>query len=209
MDQYNYRYEQDDFYCYPGTTVLRNRLDIRDPLVLHQAEQEITNINLTELHRRPISGHFGFAHLCSIHRFLFQDIYEWAGKPRSDGFLSKGGTLFVRGDTIADTAKTLFSKLEEEHKLRNLPKEQFIERLAYYMGEVNALYPFREGNGRTAREFFRTLSLSAGYQLDYRLASKKELLDADIQAYIKNYSPLIAILNKAVEKQPRIRERER
>ena len=57
----------------------------------------------------------------------------------------------MQGRYIKDTANKLFTELSKENKLRGLEKEVFIRRLAYYMGEVNALRPFREGSGRTAR----------------------------------------------------------
>lgn len=129
--------------------------------------------------------------LCAIHRLIFIDIYDWAGVPRTGGFLSKGGTIFAKGEYINDTATALFAKLVEEKKLKGLGKVAFIERLAYYMGEVNTLHPFREGNGRAAREFFRELGLKAGYRIDYGLTNESALLHANVEAYAKNYKPLI------------------
>jgi cell filamentation protein len=74
----------------------------------------------------------------------------------------------------------------------------FIKRLAYYMGEVNALHPFREGNGRTSREYFRQLSLNGNYILDFSKINKDDLLTADIEAFNGSYDNLIKILDKAV-----------
>jgi cell filamentation protein len=75
---------------------------------------------------------------------------------------------------------------------------RFIEKLAYYMGEVNAFHPFREGNGRTCREFFRQLSLDANYILDFSKTQKEELLEADVEAFNGQYEKLIKILDKAI-----------
>jgi cell filamentation protein len=86
-----------------------------------------------------------------------------------------------------------------ENNLCRLKKAQFIERMAYYMGEINALHPFREGNGRTAREFFRQLSLNANYVLDFGKVNKDELLTADIEAFDGKYEKLIKILDKAIK----------
>jgi cell filamentation protein len=66
------------------------------------------------------------------------------------------------------------------------------------MGEVNALHPFREGNGRTSREFFRQLSLNSGYILDFSEIKKEALLMADIEAFNGQYENLIKILCEAV-----------
>jgi len=88
--------------------------------------------------------------------------------------------------------------LEKEIILCGLSKLNFIERMAYYMGEINALHPFREGNGRTSREFFRQLSLNANYILDFGKTEKEELLAADIEAFNGQYERLIKILEKAI-----------
>jgi cell filamentation protein len=67
----------DDPYAYPGTTVLRNLLDIRDRSVLEAFEVEISTLRAEE----PLpKGAFDPAHYCSIHHHLFQDVYEWAGQ---------------------------------------------------------------------------------------------------------------------------------
>jgi cell filamentation protein len=147
----------------------------------------------------PVRRRFGFAHLKKIHAYIFQDLYDWAGKPRQADFLSKAGTIFCRGEHIDAQAAELFGELKFENFLRELDKSQFMARLAYFMGEVNALHPFREGNGRTNREFFRELSLNAGYNLDWGNADKGELLSADIAAFEQHYAPLVAILERTVE----------
>ncbi|MDR2601161.1 MAG: Fic family protein [Spirochaetaceae bacterium] len=95
-------------------------------------------------------------------------------------FLSKGNSIFCRGQYIIENANRIFGNIFGEKYLHGLSKSNFIERMAYYMGEVNALHPFREGNGRTAREFFRQLSLNANYILDFSKIEKEELLEADI-----------------------------
>ena len=154
-----------------------------------------------ELQEHSINGYFGFAHLCAIHKFIFGDIYSWAGTPRSGGFLSKGGTLFVQGIYIKDTANRIQTHLYKENKLRGLDKDVFTKRLAYYMGEMNALHPFREGNGRATREFFRELALKAGYLINYGDVDKDAILYADVEAYKKNYEPLISTLAEIIEKR--------
>jgi cell filamentation protein len=88
--------------------------------------------------------------------------------------------------------------LFNENNLCGLKKQIFIERMAYYMGEVNALHPFREGNGRTSREFFRQLSLNSNYILDLSKTEKENLLLADIEAFNGQYNRLLEILNKTI-----------
>jgi cell filamentation protein len=189
-----YSYHSPDPYCYPGTNTLINKLGITDLDAFFIAEREFTAVRLTELQRKPVRGNFGFAHLKAIHRAIFGDIFDFAGKIRTGEFLVKDDTIFCLGRNIEEYSTAIFGKLKNENKLRGLKKDIYIDRLAYFMGEVNALHPFREGNGRASREFFRTLSLSAGYNLDWGAVSKDRLLEADINAFDRDYSLLKEIL---------------
>jgi cell filamentation protein len=97
-----------------------------------------------------------------------------------------------------ESANKIFTNILKENNLYELKKSDFIKRMAYYMGEVNALHPFREGNGRASREFFRQLSLNADYVLDFSEIEKEALLMADIEAFNGQYGDLIKILDKAI-----------
>jgi len=198
MEKYGYTYEGSEGYCYPGTDVLKNKLGIKDGNALTIAEREITSLKLLMLYDMPIIEKFNFHNLCKIHKTIFEDIYEWAGLVRHGDFLSKGNSIFCRGQYIMENADKIMGNLQKENILRGLAKSKFIERTAYYMGEINALHPFREGNGRTCREFFRQLSLNANYTLDFSKSDKEELLTADIEAFNGKYEKLIEILEKAI-----------
>jgi cell filamentation protein len=193
-----YRYEPPDNYCCPGTDVLINKFDIGSGKKLRIVERKFTAARLFELGNSPLRGRFGFTHLKKIHAYIFQDLYDWARKPRAAGFLASAGRLFCRGEYIDSNAAEIFGKLQGEKLLRNLPQADFVSRLACFMGEVNALHPLREGNGRAAREFWRELSLKAGYVLDWGSTDKQELFAADVAAYDKEYAPLTAILARIV-----------
>ena len=198
MEKYDYIYEDSTGDCYPGTNVLKNKLGIRDDHALIVAEREITSLKLLIVYNMPPIEKFGFKDFCKIHKILFDDIYEWAGQVRSKDFLSKGNSIFCRGPFIVENANRIFGNLLKENNLCGLKKIQFIERMAYYMGEINALHPFREGNGRTSREYFRQLSLNARYILDFKKIDKKELLIADIEAFNGKYESLVTVLDKAI-----------
>jgi cell filamentation protein len=193
-----YNYEGSESYCYPGTDVLKNKLGIRDDDALTMAEREITSLKLLKLYNIPAVEEFNFETLCKIHEIIFEDIYEWAGQIRRGDFLLKGNSIFCRGLYVVENAKTIFGDISKENNLCGLNKSKFVERMAYYMGEINALHPFREGNGRTAREFFRQLSLNANYTLDFSRTEKEKLLIADIEAFDGKYEKLIQILEKII-----------
>jgi cell filamentation protein len=198
MEKYDYTYGGSEGYCYPGTDVLINKLGIRDNNALTIAEREITSIKLLMLYNMPIMKTFNFDTLSKMHKIIFEDIFEWAGLIRCGDFLSKGDSIFCRGQYIEENANIIMENLLKEKNLCGLNKSKFIERMAYYMGEINALHPFREGNGRTSREFFRQLSLNANYALDFGKTEKEELLAADIEAFNGQYERLIGILEEAI-----------
>ena len=97
----NVEYEGDDFYCYPGTSVLMNRLNIRDYNTLQEAEHKISYVNIAELQKNPFKGVFDLKYLQKIHKFIFEDIYTWAGRIRGGQFFSKGETEFCIAPMIA------------------------------------------------------------------------------------------------------------
>jgi cell filamentation protein len=196
-------YEGESFYCYPDTNVLMNKLDIRDNEELQRVERDLSYPRIVYLGENPLKGVLDLKYLRKVHAFIFKDIYGWAGRIRGGKFFSKGETMFCVADVIPSYSDNIFGKLRAEKWLRGLTREVFIERLAYYMGEVNALHPFREGNGRTQRIFFAELARRARYEIDYSQAEPGELLQADIAAYNKDFTLLTALLDKMLTKMGR------
>ncbi|MCX6613638.1 MAG: Fic family protein [Acidobacteria bacterium] len=130
-------------------------------------EADSTQRRLIELAVKPDRGNFDSAHLQSIHRYIFQDVYDWAGQFRTVN-ISKGGNLFGSAQFIEMALGGILEKLPQENFLQSLDRESFTSRCGWYFGEINAIHPFREGNGRTQREFLRQLAAQAGYSLDWR-----------------------------------------
>ena len=198
LNDYNYEYQDDRIYCYPGTGILINKFDIKDKAKLHEVERDITAVRLVQLEKEPISGLFNFYHLKAIHKYLFSDIYEWAGEIRKGDFLAKGDTVFCRGQFIETYANSIFTELDIR-TFKTLSFEDMISKTAYFMGEINALHPFREGNGRALRAFFSLMLADLGYEWDMSGIDRKRLLQADINAFVRNYAALIEILNETVK----------
>ena len=191
-------YEGGDFYLYHDTDVLMNRFNIRDYDNLQEIERRFSAARIALLAETPLKGVLDFNYLKRIHKFIFDDIYSWAGRVRGGKFFSKGDTMFCIADVIPVYADNTFGKLRGEKWLRGLERTVFIERLAYYMAELNALHPFREGNGRTQRAFFAELARRARYGLDFSATDPDALLEADINAYNRDYALLTTILDNAV-----------
>ena len=133
----------DSVYCYPDSDVLINKLDFRNLDDLLLVERRFTMLRLLELMDNPIKGKFNLKHLQAIHAYIFQDIYDWAGKIRTVDIAK--GNMFCKVELIQEQADLLFGKLKKESYLEGLEEETFVKRLAYYFSEINALHPFREG----------------------------------------------------------------
>jgi cell filamentation protein len=161
----------EDPYADPVTGVLRNRLGLGASGELEDAEREITHAALILLKEAPVEPTYDLGHLCAIHRRIFGDIYDWAGQLRTVAIAK--GSWFCLPQDIESSAAEIFRALHGEKLLRGLSRNVFTERLTYYFGEVNAIHPFREGNGRAQRAFFEQLAGDAGFILDW------QRLDAD------------------------------
>lgn len=171
----------DKTYCYPDTDTLINRLDIHSSSQLVEAETRIVSIRLYQLQKHPISGSFDLAHLCSIHKHIFQDLYLWAGKPRTVD-IAKGNSLFCPAWNIYGYADDVFRDFYKDCINSSSSMEQFVRVFSEHYADLNALHPFREGNGRSQREFCRELCLNCGYLFDLTHTCRDEMLQASIES---------------------------
>jgi len=176
------RYSVEDIYCYPGSSVLKNKLGLTDQDALDQFEAEITTLRLVELQENPIKGNFDLEHLKKLHFHIFQDVYDWAGEIRTVD-ISRGASRFAHAQYIESAAKTLFENLKKENWLRGLSIDDFSFKAAHYLSEINVLHPFREGNGRAQRAYITQLCKEAGFELDYSDLEQDELFDAMKEAF--------------------------
>ncbi|GHU07301.1 Fic family protein [Betaproteobacteria bacterium] len=189
-----------DPYTYPGTNVLRNKAGIRDANALRDFEYEDVNFRVEDLRENPIQGKFDLAHLKKIHKYLFQGVYEWAGEVRTRNIL-KDKTRFCNTHFIEGYADIISDGLSKENNLRGLDKTNFVNRLAFYFSEWNTVHPFRDGNGRSIREFFGQLAREAGYEIDQtKIDRNKDRWDrASELSFVNNMEPLKQLLTEAVQ----------
>lgn len=184
----------DDPYVYPGTDVLRNLPDIRHVGQLREFESLATFKRILELEYKPLSGAFDVEHLQNVHRHIFQDVYSWAGEFRTVN-IGKGTLWFCRPDFISGTLSNLFEKLRNEDHLSTTDLQGFVLRAAHYLGELNAIHPFREGNGRVQRELLRELGVRAGYRINWSKVSREMMYSAsEISFNTGDNQPLAQIL---------------
>lgn len=193
------RYQSTSLYLYPGTNTLKNNWGIKDEKKLKVYEIGYVGARINQLLESPYKGNFDFDHLKAIHKYIFQDAYPFAGQIRSEN-IQKGSTRFAQVMHIESSAATLFLELEDEKEnLKTLNKKEFADRTAYYMAELNVLHPFREGNGRTTREFIRAFCLNYGYDLAFNKVDKDIVLQASIRSTL-DYKPLANIIEQCLDK---------
>lgn len=176
----------DDPYCYTGTGVLRNKAGLRDPEILEAFELEMTTLRAEE----PLpEGRFGPAHYRAVHRHLFQDVYPWAGRYRTVR-TSKAGNLFCFPEHIPAQMDALFAQLRAGPCFAEPGRDTFVAAAAEFLGELNAIHPFREGNGRSQLAFMHLIGIRAGHPFDFARVKRTSFMPAMIASYDKDYGPL-------------------
>jgi cell filamentation protein len=181
MDKYDVA---NDPYCYNGSGVLVNKLNITAEKTLEDA-----------VRYQPPPYNLDYFRL--LHRVLFKDLYDWAGDIRTVD-IAKGGTRFCTCSRVVPEIDKLFLSLANENWLMGLTKLKLSEKLAECYCEFNMIHPFREGNGRVQRVFFEHLALSAGYELDWFDVTSDEWIQANIDGVAVNYSPMEAIFSRVL-----------
>ena len=189
----------DTLPAYPESDVLINKLNIRNNDELKRAEEEITSLKQYMLMESPIKGRFTKTQLINIHRFLFGDIYSFAGHIRREQ-ISKGNTLFFPPHLIDPELDKVFSKLHNDKMLYETDRKKQIKHLSYFMSELNIIHPFREGNGRSIRELIRCMALHYGFSLDWSHVNRNTMLNAAVRSVVDNMA-FIDIITECVVKR--------
>ncbi len=167
--------------CYEGTTCLINKFGITDVKKLSRIESIITTAKCKELEQKPVTGDFGFDHYKAVHKYIFEDLYEWAGSVRTVP-MSKKGTVFVDPDSIDSLADAIFTRLQKDNYYIGYDRADYIDSIVDFYIKTNILHPFREGNGRTQREFLAQLIRHSGHSIDFSAIDTEELMIATIQS---------------------------
>jgi len=176
-------------YCYSGTDIYKNKFKIMNSIRLSEVESDFASNRLIEMTIKPIRGKFGTAHFLRIHKYIFQDVYYFAGKIREEDIF-KGDTFFCKCEYIKSSLDRVLLKLKSEEYLKNCNDTNIASRLAFYMSELNMIHPFREGNGRTIREFIRILAYKNNYIINWHNVDSAMLLKATILAADFQYNLL-------------------
>jgi cell filamentation protein len=158
-------------YVDPTTRVNFNRLGITDSRILQVAEYRATAIRIQELDLAPIAGDFDLAHWRAVHKHIFQDVYEWAGRERTLN-LSKVDPVekwwksrFAPFDRIQELAAQMAGEIEAWNRLKGLNLADFTAGITKVFVMANHTHPFPEGNGRSTQALLSQLAREAGYEL--------------------------------------------
>lgn len=180
-----------DPYCYEGTFVLKNRAGRRTEAELEAFELEMYDERAGE----PLpGGDFSPAHYCAVHHHLFQDVYDWAGQYRTVR-TAKGGNPFCYPEHIDTEMARLFRRLSGDAFRSGTDFTVFAIAAAELLGELNAIHPFREGNGRTQLSFLHLVARRAGHKLDFNRIKPATFMRAMIASFHGNLEPLVVELS--------------
>lgn len=179
-----------DPYCYPSSDVLRNKAGLTSQTELDEFEAVMTFTRSEEALPR---GRLSATHYRAIHHHLFQDVYAWAGKDRTVR-VSKGGSTFCYPENIAAEMARVFAWLKRRSVLKGQSRAGFASQAAHFLAELNAIHPFRDGNGRTQLTFLALLADQAGHRLDFDKLNRETTLAAMIASFTGNEGPLATLI---------------
>ena len=183
--------------CYPGTTVLINKLGLKTQVELDTVEKQLVLLKSALIEQEGSFKNVSFAFYKKLHKELFCDLYDWAGCARTIS-LSKKGTVFYRADDIERIGTLIFKRLDEMNYLKGIDREHFACELAELYHDLNMLHPFREGNGRTLRLFITLLVRNAGYDICFAGCDSDILMIATIKAAQGDLTLLRDVFSKLI-----------
>lgn len=183
-----------DIYLYEESKVLKNLLNIIDEFELDMAEAELSRANMMILYEKGFTD-FSPKGLCEIHKFLFGDVYEWAGKYRviniqkREDILAGVSVWYSNCDNIEKDLNTAFTNINKVD-WKNLSPPEFAKQVAHLFPAVWQAHPFREGNTRTVVMMMTFFVESFGYYFDQQLIAESAgyMRNAFVLASLGEYS---------------------
>ena len=183
--------------CYPDSTVLVNKLDIRDQELLNEAEAIIVTSCSVKAEKELEFVDVDFEFYKGIHKLIFGDLYDWAGSVRNIN-ISKKGTAFCRYTELERLGRLRFERLKAQNYFIGMERDEFVSDVSELYHELNMLHPFREGNGRTLRLFITLLVRNAEYDIDFAACDPDMLAIATIKAAQGDISMLKTVFSDMI-----------
>lgn len=197
----NYHYFDPDFKYTDKKGILHNLANIKNEKVLLVFESIKVTKRVEELLEHPIKIKDSNT-LLNIHHHLFQDVYEWAGQVRTVN-ISKDGKPFFNGERFNIGFQYIDTLISDYHRLKKSDKTELAKKLAEILDNVNYLHPFREGNGRTQREFLRLLALEKGLKLNLNPPDDQSVYERYMKGAVESdVEVLKELILELIEKKP-------
>lgn len=172
--------------CYPGTTVLKNRAGLTSQEELDEFELAMTLLRSEEAWP---AGDLDKRHYLRLHHHLFQDVYDWAGEIRTVR-IGKAGHWFCYPEYIERELERVFGTLLPLAMDHEGDIARFRMGCALFLAELNAIHPFRDGNGRTQMAFIALLAQRAGFRFDDDALHPEAVMEAMIASFRGDMTPL-------------------
>lgn len=185
-----------DPLCYPDSTVLINELGLQTQEDLDEYEAAVFQIRFEE--DWP-EGALDFEHYCALHKHLFQDVYAWAGEIRTIR-IHKGDTTFAYPENIVASLIPVFTELADSNYLVGMEASEFAKSAAHIISEINAVHPFREGNGRTQLAFLSMVVDHAGWPFNEDVLEPETVIPAMIESFHRSEEPLVRLIEQLIAK---------
>lgn len=185
-------------YTYKNSSVLKNKLNITTEEKLKEYETKMVALKLASIDKADFKRTYDEEHLKAIHKYLFEDVYDFAGQYRLEN-ITKDNFIFSQYQYIDENIKEVFKKTNIQ-SLEDLPFEELIIKLSDFMTDLNVLHPFREGNGRATREFIREFLDKLGFEINWFEIDYNDILKASMLAVIDD-SEQIELLRKSIKRK--------
>lgn len=186
------KYDSPDAPAYPGTNTLINKFDLKDRKELDRHEA----ITFTIRHNTAPDGDLSLEHLKQIHHHLLQDVYDWAGEFR-DVPTSRGSSRFAQPQYIEKCALEITNSVDIA-EFKKLSRKDFAEILADIIGELNAIHPFLDGNGRAIRLYAQKLAKAVGFDFEVFKLDEKSWNAAAVSSFNTDLAPLSKIIRESL-----------
>lgn len=183
-------------FLFPGIGTLSNKLGITAPDALARAATEAASRRLTELQASPIRGGFDSSHLQEIHRYLYQDVFDWAGELRR---IEKGSAPAC---SLEDSLNRAFDRLSRENLLKGLDADEWTRRASAHIDELRSLHPFLAGNDLAIQEFATELARKNNLCLEWKEAPESIAADVAFAEQAERSAQLRRLIMLAVDADP-------
>jgi cell filamentation protein len=197
-----------DIYLYEDVPVLKNKLNIKDAKKLEKAESDITYVRLADIDRAVSSDAFDYDRLLAVHKYIFGDIFEWAGTARlieivkGERVLGGDSVRYSKPEDIRNDCEKVMKKLNETD-WSVLSIDETADLFSKLIAKLWQIHPFREGNTRSVVTFATQFAEAHGFSMDKILLyeSAAYVRDALVKASDGQYSEyqyLIKVFKDAI-----------